>query len=55
MTSIAQEKLQEIVAAEAFIKTVGGDPKFKGLIEELKYALAFDRQDLKRSFRLVTA
>lgn len=55
MLTLNQEKLEEIVAAQVFVETVGADPRFKGLIEELRYALAIDRQDLKKSFKLVTA
>lgn len=49
---LTQDFVNEIIAAETFIKAVESDSRFKEVIEELRIAIAADRAELKNSFCL---
>jgi len=50
----AKEKLAEIIEAEKFLTVIKDDPRVSPLVEELQYALACDRQDIRSSLKLIS-
>ena len=50
---MSKEQIAELIAAKEFIDTFSGDPRLKGMLAQLKAAIALDRQEAKMAFAVV--
>lgn len=48
-------QIQEIQEIQRFVDTFSNDPRMKDVIAALRQALALDRQDIRKNFKLVEA